>query len=499
MCGEATVSYPMRRLALINVPDLLYSVYISLVIVLIFLALSPQMWHWFIFPVFISGVIIGTDLIRWLRGKLPLFSPTGIIGIIGYHFFFVSFLLQIYWDHGMAYVISPLDWRPWLGGMAALNVVGLLAYKIVRNFTIRKKSNPKKRVWLLAPERFIVWLWSALLISLLLQIWVYIRFGGIRGYVLAYETRYTEQGFYGLGWLFTISESFPLLLTMLYAYYARRRKWMRKWISIASFTVIFLLVSFLFGGFRGSRSTIVWRLFWVAGIIHFWVRPLSRKNIIVGLIFLVGFLYFYAFYKDMGTRFFQTVNREGLLALLETSPPGHSFEAIIIDDLSRVNVQSYELYRLMERDINYHYGWGRTYLAGLVTFVPHFVWPNRPVGKTKEGTNLLYGEGSYIPGIFRTSRVFGLAGEAMLNFGIWGVPFAFMFWGWIVGLIDKLIMRLPPNDSRWLLVPFLVMLGFNALQSDSDNLVFFIFKNGLLPFLVVFWGSRRKFLLREGQ
>src|SRR5262245_3061212 len=56
--------------------------------------------HWFVIPTFLCGVIIGHDMIDWFRGKLDPFDPIGLIGIFGFHWFFISPLMQVdrnYW------------------------------------------------------------------------------------------------------------------------------------------------------------------------------------------------------------------------------------------------------------------------------------------------------------------------------------------------------------------------------------------------------------------
>ena len=102
-----------------------------------FLMLTPlrraeDYMHWFIAPVMLCGVIIGQDVVRWLRGELNVFDPIGVIGLYGFHFFFVAPLLHVHWGFFMDASPPPPDWRPWLGGMATLNLLGLVIYRFVR-------------------------------------------------------------------------------------------------------------------------------------------------------------------------------------------------------------------------------------------------------------------------------------------------------------------------------------------------------------------------------
>src|ERR1700741_1942146 len=65
------------------------------VIVFGFVVASEQTMHWFLLPVLFCGVLIGCDAADWFRGRLNLFDPAGIIGLLGLHFFFLAPLLHV--------------------------------------------------------------------------------------------------------------------------------------------------------------------------------------------------------------------------------------------------------------------------------------------------------------------------------------------------------------------------------------------------------------------
>jgi hypothetical protein len=100
-----------------------------------------------------------------------------------------------------------------------------------------------------------------LLITLSLQIWIYNRFDGIVGYIQAYEARHQAELFAGMGWLFMLSESFPILLAFGYAHYARKNGRLQSWQAIVLFLLLFVVLRLFFGGMRGSRSNTIWALF----------------------------------------------------------------------------------------------------------------------------------------------------------------------------------------------------------------------------------------------
>lgn len=459
-----------------------------------FLIASGQTAHWFIIPVFFGGVLIGCDAVDWFRGRLHLFDPAGIIGMMGVHFFFLAPLLHVAWNSWMPYIEPPPDWRDWLGGMAIVNAVGLMLYRAVRKrAAVWGERTTKETFWQLDRRRFWVSAGCGLLLSSTLQAWVYAQHGGIAGYMESFSESIDDpmspNGFIGMGWLFMLSESFPILAIISFATFAGRLRIARASLVLTLVLVGVFVLQMLFGGLRGSRSNTIWALFWAAGIIHLWVRPLTRKFIFTGVIFMVAFMYFYGFYKNMG--------QEALIALRHgarisdlSKKTGRTFDGLLLGDLGRSDIQAFLLYRLSMPTRDYQYALGRTYLGTAAILIPRALWPDRPPTKVKEGTEAQYGVGSWDEYTWSSSHVYGLAGEAMLNFGPVAVPFAYLIFGVMVGRVQYFLSKLRAGDTRLLLYPFVVMLCFSVLQSDSDNLLFILVKDGLVPTLVVLFGSR---------
>jgi hypothetical protein len=383
----------------------------------------------------------------------------------------------------MAYVIPPPDWRDWLGGMALLNVLGLLIYRVVRKRIIGSSHEAKDHnAWRLNEQKLLAVAGATLLVTGLLQAWAYWRTGGILGYVLVYTER--GEAFQGMGWIFMISESFPIVALIGFAVYARKRGIGTSLPAISSVLLVFLVLTLLFGGLRGGRANTVWGIFWAVGIIHLWIRPIPKKVIAVGILFLLSFMYLYGFYKSFGIDTLAALNQTDQLTTL-TDETGRTLEATILGDLARSDVQAFLLYRFSTQTDDVKYGLGRTYLGALSLLIPRSVWPDRPPHKVKEGTEALHGRGSYVPGKLQSSRVYGLAGEAMLNFGPVAAPLAFALLGLVVGRLHRLHLTLRPDDPRLLLYPFLVNFSFAMMVGDSDNLLFLLIKNGAVPMLIV--------------
>jgi hypothetical protein len=196
-------------------------------------------------------------------------------------------------------------------------------------------------------------------------------------------------------------------------------------------------------------------------------------------------MYFYGFYKSIDTESLLEAARDRESRLVFEDKTKRNLAWLMLTDFGRSDVQAILLYKITTPASDYQYAWGRTYLGGLASIVPRAIWPDRPYTKIMEATEALRGRGSYIPFVAQTNIVFGLAGEAMLNFGPAGVPLAFILLGFIVGKTRALIKNLQSPDSRRLLLPILVVACFVTLIADSDNLFPFLFRFSTMPFLLI--------------
>lgn len=457
-----------------------------------FLVACERIAHWFIIPVLLCGVLIGIDAVDWFRGRLDLLDPAGIIGLLGVHFFFLAPLLHVTWDSWMRYVNPPPDWRDWLGGMAVVNTAGLVLYQCARRrAAVWGQHTMKEAFWQLNRNRLLWAAGCALMLSGALQIWIYAQQGGIIGYIEQFSRSIGNAElplFKDMGWIFMVSESFPILGMVCFAVSVGRLRTARTWLVITLVLLAFFVLQMVFGGLRGSRGNTVWALFWAFGIIHFWIRPLNRTLVFLGICFLIAFMYLYGFYKGLGKDTW-TIFEAGTIPAEASIKTGRTLDGMLLGDLGRSDVQAFLLYRLSMPDRDYQYAWGRTYLASATLLIPRALWPDRPPGKVKQGTDAQYGAGSWDEEKWSSSLVYGLAGEAMLNFGPLAVPFAYLIFGVIVGRLQHFFSKLRRWDTRLLLYPFLVNTCFSMLQGDSDNLLFNTIKGGLVPTLVVWFGS----------
>ncbi len=447
---------------------------------------APACIHWFAVPVLLCGTVIGVDALHWCRGRYDIFDPRGVIGVVGYYAFFIAPLLHVALDSWMREINENVPWREWLGGMAILNVLGLLVYRWVteraRDGIRRRKSDERRSLhvgW------FLALVGVAAVASGVAQFVVYDRFGGILGYILAFEAR--DMAFRGMGLLFTLSEGLPILLFLGYAAVVRWKKLSPSWATLLLVLLAVFVLLLLFGGLRGSRSNTVWRLFWAVGVVHLWIRRIPRSLAMVGILLLAAFLYSYAFYKSGGMEGLADLRDPDARVVFEDRMQ-RGVKDMLLGDLGRADVHAFLLYALWGPDRDYDYALGRTYVGALAQLIPRSVWPDRPPTKVLEGTEIQRGRGSFrgseVLGLYST-RVYGITGEAMLNFGPLAVPFALALLGLVVGILSGLLDRWAYGDPRLLLYPFLVNLCLVLLVLDSDNALFFVVKNGMIPGLIL--------------
>ncbi len=471
---------------------LIFSALTCLVVVAALMFFDDKFQHWFVWPVFLCGILTVLEIVEWARGAVDFYDPAGLIGIAGLYLFFFSPLLVVYYDHQLSYLPQqPDDYRNWLGGMALLNSLGLLVYRYVRKAASarpRFASNQFGRVGsgnTLDLRIFWPVLGVLLAVSLGAQLYMYASFGGIDGYVNAYMGLLSGiDAFRGTGWLTLVAESFPTLAMMGFAVAARRIQLLRNGFVITLVLALLLVLQIFFGGLRGSRSNTIWALAWAAGIIHFYVRRLPRWSVPAALAGLFLFAYLFAFYKNTGADALDVLASSDAHQEFARKT-GRNLEMLLVSDFGRADVQAFLLSKVWSEPDSMHYALGQTYLGAACLLIPASLWPGRPPGKVKWTTEAEFGPGSFSNGRIYSTRIYGLAGEAMLNFGFVGVPFAFAALGWGVACLRRFADRLGPDDPLRMLAPFLINGCVLALLNDSDIQVVYFVKNGTVPALLI--------------
>jgi len=459
-------------------------------IVLVLALLNPDMQHPFLIPVLACGILLSWDACRWLRGECDLFDSVVIFSLVGMQLWFVAPLLHVWFDYWMPYVDPPRDWRPWLARMAWLNFGGLVIYRTCVAFCPTDRGpRAAQPLFVVDRTRLLIAAGASMALSFVLQAMVYAKFGGISGYVHAFSEG--SDQFTGLGFVFMFSESLPIvsLITVVALY--GDRPWLRTSAGVLLLILAFITLKLLFGGLRGSRGHFIYGLFWAAALLHYYVRPFTRQFCFVGLIALVVFMYVYGLYKSFGLSAMDVLrDRATRVERMEAAP--RSIEAVLLGDLGRSDAQAILLQRMSPESLmpEYRLKYGGTYVGSLAQLIPRRFWPNRPGTKVVAATEILFGPQAYENDIVSTFA-FGLTGEAILNFGVLGGLLSFIAIAAVVLGNARWQHVLHPLDSRRLIAPLALTLTYMVPLWDTDVLLFYVVKEGAVPGLVLWFGSRR--------
>lgn len=468
---------------------------------------EPQLRHWFLIPVTVSGVLIGVDAFEWLSRRRDVFDPQAVLGLFGLHFYYVAPVLHVVLDYWPPMLFPTTgQWRTALGAMALLNMVGLVIYRVIVSLPDRAASPAGRRAWQpagwvaqparrglrragrlrLDEARFRRIATVAVAGSVLAFLGEVVVLGGPAGFIQAMTQN--REALAGLGWLLLIGESFPLILFCLVVVCWRTT--LRDRVGVVVLLLIGLvLLQFVVGGLRGSRSAALWPLVIGLLLVHYLVRSMSRKVFFTTAAAVVVFVYGYGLYKGAGVDVVDIA--KGTRSVEEVSETtGRDLPTVLLSDLARADVQALVLDR--ERAGVSRWSLGSTYLAAPLSLLPGRLATDGLRDKSEVGTTVLYGPEVYEAGL-RSQRVFGITGEAILNFGPAGGLLSFVVLGLFLRFARRYCAQARTGDG---LAPKLLCLPLCALTvilltADLDNILAFFVGEALPLTLVVLCAMTR--------
>jgi len=463
----------------------LLSTLITVIVAIIFASLSEQCQHWCLIPLILCGVLACADIVAWFRKEIDIFDPKSFIAAFLYLNCFLAPLLHLRYNiYGQTLYID--DWPAWFGYMACFNAAGIILLKLGQRIAF-KRSRPAKSFRSIESGRFLGIAVVLLAISLAANAVIRIFFGGLVREVGQMQwTAAAEAYAYHLSWIMMLADPAGLLMVMIIVYwiYSRNPDKTRSMVVVGLILFLAALWQLYFFGFRGSRSAILVPIVMFTAIIHYRLRPVSIKFMILGICVAFIFVHLYDFYKKLGIRgfeaFYSKEARESMAYERRTT-----LLTTLTGDLARADLQAYMLYRLKTHGGEYQYTWGGTYAMAVLTFIPRAIWRNKPNPKPFAGALLLTGQKVH------STRVFGLAGEGMLNFGYYGIVPPFFVVGLMLGWFRKKIATMEPYDARFFLIPVLLMLFQGTIVGDMGLWVYGTLRLGMLPFVLVYFSSTR--------
>ncbi|MEV4640434.1 hypothetical protein AB0J80_24125 [Actinoplanes sp. NPDC049548] len=439
--------------------------------------LDPRLRHWFLAPVTICAVLLGPDVLDWLRRRCDVLDPQALVSLIGIHFFYAAPILHVLLDFWMWESFPSDGWRNSLGAMATLNAVGLAAYRAILSMRARSvRRRPARQLNERVFQRVGI---TAVTMGVTAFIVEVMMFGGVQGFITTMTSNRTELA--GWGWMLIVAESFPLL-TFAVAVVRWRQVLARRPIALLFLWLTFAVVQFAVSGVRGSRNNTVWPVLVGVILIHYLVLRLSRRTLLGFIAGFAVFMYAYGLYKGAGIQVLEILNGQRTVAEV-SHRTGRGVPTVLLGDLGRADVQATVLEGVRSGQVKP--AMGVTYIAAPMLLVPQGLIPERPRGKVAVGTDALYGNGAYDAGV-RSSRVYGITGEAILNFGAPGGLFSFVVLGMLVRTARRYCGQ-ALNGGRTapkMLSASLTVATLSVLSWDADNLVWFSLKH-VLPLVLV--------------
>lgn len=428
--------------------------------------------HWVILPLGAAGAMLAATLVRWLRGGSDAFDPKAIVSLFIFHNVFVAPALHLGWDWYTPMVRVPDDAWNWFGRLALLNVVAIACLEVAYGWTTRgiaraRASRPLVRV---RPERLAAVLGCAGLLAMAAQVQLLLHFGGPSGLIDAYEIR-SEQ-FSGVGMLLMLAWPFPLIALIQTLIVLSKRRGRRPTARlVVGLLAAFAILHLGWAGLHGSRLSMLGGMFLAAGLCHFTLRRFSSRAVMIGMTAAFVFCFVYSFYKGAGREGLSTAlsGRGGLAQAQQQT--GRDVGWLLLGDLARADVQMEVLWTMYDANPDYRPKLGATYV-GAAIFIPRLIWPTRPRGPQEAYAELRDGMIGARDGEVPNSRVFGLTGETLLNFGWAGVPLVHALFGVVIGLLRRFVDSLQPGDARFLVVPFATLLVTAVYLLDLTQVVF---------------------------
>ncbi|MEW6664894.1 MAG: hypothetical protein AB1512_06705 [Thermodesulfobacteriota bacterium] len=467
----------------------------SMAILGAFYVLCPQCRHWCLFPLWLCGTLAGRDLVGCIGKRMDYFDPKVMISAFLYLNTFLAPMIHISTSlYGRELTLD--DWATEFGYLSCFNGAGILLLNLAQGISFGL-TGPTRRHWEVVSTRFFPLLAAAFVASVGASAVIWVFFGGLvkaSGRVAFHEEAFAYAG--QLSWLRMIGDPAVTLLFigLIVFLYRRRPGAVRSLPTLIAVIAAATILQFLLVGARGSRSAVLNGVFLVTVMAHLHLRPLSWRVVAAGFAMAFVFLNLYDYRKKMGTEGWQAFHGKEARERLEKKYGEITFTGTLLGDLSRADVQAFLLHNLRHGERDHEYLYGESYLMAFLTFIPRGIWAGKPKSpKLEAGTEL---QGVKREGV--STRQYGLAGESMLNFGLYGVLPSFLALGAILGWFRKKAATLRAGDSRNLLLPIAILVFAFSINADSDKLFFMGLREGFLPFLVIFLGSTGR-VIRSAQ
>lgn len=441
----------------------------------------------YLIPLCLCGIMSLCNVVKYLFCRDFYKNVYLVVWIVLFINSFVAPLIHFahdFWVENLPF--CPTDWSDYAFLTSSFYFVGMLIFHVI--LTTPASIIPYKSVWVAKKSASVI-LFFLFVLSFLVQIYIYAKMGGIVGYIANFTN--DDEEFVGLGKYFLFSELGPFLYLIYFIIRNKDRTISGK--KVFWFVVVFLVLALFFGGLRGSRSNTLFTLIQGILTIHLLLYRFNLKHLFFFVIFFFVFMYVGRLYKDQGINVVDVRNAVETRQAL-TKNDLSQVETILIGDLSRYGINAYEISRLLENP-NYNVKWGQTYLWGILTFVPlgsSIIDSFDIKSRNESAEELMYGKNTS----YRNSRIFGLLGEWLLNFGMYVFFIPYVIMGFIIKRMRVITLKISQSqiDIRMLMIPVMMVFVPILILSDSSNIMFFFLKRVFIFYLILWLVSNKKVL-----
>ncbi|MDR6410122.1 hypothetical protein [Paraburkholderia terricola] len=352
-----------------------------------------------------------------------------------------------------------------------LNIVGIWLMNLMFIAMRSKRATPAAMPDMHRTVVVSRWAYAFALLALAALAFIYLKLGGYRQIEQLYadrlETSVTQNDpLEGLGVVQALANTAPLWVFAC----VMLRPWRSRVMKIAAFAQLIVL-GWLSSGVFGNRQGIVFVLLFACLIYHAFVALISRRAAkIVAICVAVGGLAmiplkFGIDYSEIGDLSQNFADQR----MLQLSMGPLSF--FLFRDLSRFDVQVQALDSVVTP--GYTLSMGRSFVGAVAAVVPKAIWKDKPETFAREKSDIV--RGAETNQSDETTLLFGMPGEFLVNFGVFGYLLSFVVVAWLIVRIDR--MGLGAN-WRWLPV---------KVVSYPLPFLFFLFDSNVLAYYGMRW------------
>ena len=409
------------------------------------------------------GFIFLSEALLPLGGRRPLMSMRPLVGILATYMLYVGPVVTLMAGPWLRFVQVPPDFSEALDTHLVVLAVGAVIYKAVVSATDGRPLPRRGEDHGWSNRAF--WIaWRILVtVSLASTAFIAARVGVATTWLGERSDLVAQTA--GLGVFVFVADWLPLLLGIVAIVSYTERRGGKRLVALQLFLVI--LVMIVLSGWRGSRGSIIWP---ILSLVVFWVilnGPLRKRTLVALLLFTAFLMAALGYFKVGGVdTLIAASTGQDQRAAIETSS-GRGTVGLLRGDLDRTSAQVLLLSRL-QAEPAVEPALGATYLMAPLELLPDSLGISLSQLPSRGELTSSIVLGQQIGDLrSRTTRAFGMQGEAYINFGLAGGCIVLGVYALIVAFASRTYRRALVSRSTWralvtasITAPCLILIPF---------------------------------------